>query len=96
MRAGLSCSWRERTQQVADLGLRHAGHRQAFVFAWVVHHLTFIVEDHGGACARFVSRPVRQTHVVGIPGAGELDPRAADFVGEWLQTRALGVRGFER
>ena len=31
----------------------------ADAFAWIVHHLTFIVEDHGASCVSFVSRPVR-------------------------------------
>ena len=39
----------------SDLRLPHAGYRQAFVFAWIVHHLTLLVEDHRGACVRFLT-----------------------------------------
>src|ERR1700733_15172 len=61
-------------------GLRSGQRREckAHLFARIVDHFAFDVEDHGGALGGVVGRP-RESLLAGIAGAGERNPGAADL-----------------
>src|SRR5690606_39402318 len=48
----------------------------------VVHYLTVVVEDHGGALGRCVPIPGGELRCVRVAAAGEGDPRVAHAAGE--------------
>src|SRR5215469_9078786 len=53
----------------------------------VLEHLRVETKLHGGTPRPFVARPLRQARMIGVPGAGELDPRLLNLPHQRRATR---------